>query len=79
LELVEKSSPGPVASPLHRGVRIFNREDETTTSLLRSKIGKGELLTRKEDRLRRLGDKAREWRKAVKTSSEAEPGDTLSG
>jgi len=55
-------------------------EDEMTISSLRSKIGKGELLTREEDKLlRRLGDKAREWRKAVKSSSETEPGDTLSG
>jgi uncharacterized OB-fold protein len=55
-------------------------EDEMTISLLRSKVAKGELLTREEDRLlRRLGDKAREWRKAVKSSSETEPGDTLSG
>jgi uncharacterized OB-fold protein len=55
-------------------------EDEMTISALRSKIGKGELLTREEDRLlHRLGDKAREWRKAVKSSSETEPGDTLSG
>jgi len=55
-------------------------EDEMTISALRNKIGKGELLTREEDRLlHRLGDKAREWRKAVKSSSETEPGDTLSG
>jgi uncharacterized OB-fold protein len=55
-------------------------ENETTISSLRSKISKGELLTHEEDRLlRRLGDKAREWRKAVKSSSETEPGDTLSG
>jgi hypothetical protein len=55
-------------------------EDEVTISELRSKIGKGELLTREEDRLlHRLGEKAREWRKAVKSSSETEPGDTLSG
>ena len=51
-----------------------------TISSLRSKIGKGEPLTREEDRLlHRLGDKARDWRKAVKSSSETEPGDTLSG
>src|SRR3989441_2080439 len=55
-------------------------EDEMTISALRNKIGKGELLTREEDRLlHRLGDKAREWRKAVKSSSETEPTDTLSG
>src|SRR5712692_3042517 len=55
-------------------------EDEMTISSLRNKLDKGELLTREEDRLlRRLGDKAREWRKAVKSSSETEPGDTLSG
>ena len=55
-------------------------EDEMTISTLRSKVAKGELLTREEDRLlHRLGDKAREWRKAVKSSSETEPGDTLSG
>ncbi len=55
-------------------------EDEMTISSLRSKIGKGEPLSREEDRLlHRLGDKAREWRKAVKSSSETEPGDTLSG
>jgi uncharacterized protein len=55
-------------------------EDETTISSLRSKIGKGELLTREEDKLlHRLGEKAREWRKAVKSSSETEPADTLSG
>ncbi len=55
-------------------------EDEMTISSLRSKIDKGELLTREEDKLlHRLGDKAREWRKAVKSSSETEPADTLSG
>jgi hypothetical protein len=55
-------------------------EDEMTISTLRNKIGKGDLLTREEDRLlHRLGDKAREWRKAVKSSSETEPTDTLSG
>ena len=55
-------------------------EDEMTISSLRSKIGKGELLTNEEDRLlHRLGDKAKEWRKAVKSSSETEPTDTLSG
>jgi uncharacterized OB-fold protein len=55
-------------------------EDEMTISSLRNKIGRGELLTREEDSLlRRLGDKAREWRKAVKSSSETEPTDTLSG
>jgi uncharacterized protein len=55
-------------------------EDEVTISELRSKIGKGELLTREEDKLlHRLGEKAKEWRKAVKSSSETEPGDTLSG
>jgi hypothetical protein len=55
-------------------------EDEMTISSLRNKIGKGELLTLEEDRLlHRLGDKAREWRKAVKSSSETEPTDTLSG
>ena len=55
-------------------------EDEMTLSSLRSKIGKDELLTREEERLlHRLGDKAREWRKAVKSSSETEPADTLSG
>ncbi|HEV2121028.1 MAG TPA: Zn-ribbon domain-containing OB-fold protein [Candidatus Bathyarchaeia archaeon] len=55
-------------------------EDEMTISSLRSKIGKGELLTREEDRLlHRLGEKAREWRKAVKSSSDTEPADTLSG
>jgi uncharacterized protein len=55
-------------------------EDETTISSLRSKVGKGETLTREEDKLlHRLGEKAREWRKAVKSSSETEPADTLSG
>jgi uncharacterized protein len=55
-------------------------EDEMTISSLRSKIGKGETLTREEDKLlHRLGEKAREWRKAVKSSSETEPADTLSG
>src|SRR2546426_8708512 len=55
-------------------------EDEMTVSALRNKIGKGELLTREEDRLlHRLGDKAREWRKAVKSSAETETRDTLAG
>jgi hypothetical protein len=55
-------------------------EDEITISSLRNKIGRGELLTPEEDKLlHRLGDKAREWRKAVKSSSETEPADTLSG
>ena len=55
-------------------------EDEMTISTLRNKIGKGELLTREEDRLlQRLGDKAKEWRKAVKSSAETETTDTLSG
>jgi len=55
-------------------------EEEMTISSLRSKIGKGELLTREEYTLLHiLGNKAREWRKAVKSSSETEPADTLSG
>ncbi len=55
-------------------------EDEMTISTLRSKISKGERLTPGEDSLlHKLGEKAREWRKAVKSSSETEPGDTLSG
>jgi uncharacterized OB-fold protein len=55
-------------------------ENEVTISSLRNKLDKGELLTREEDRLlRRLGDKAKEWRRAVRSSSETEPGDTLSG
>jgi uncharacterized protein len=55
-------------------------EDEITISTLRSKISKGELLTGEEDKLlHRLGGKAREWRKAVKSSEETEPADTLSG
>jgi uncharacterized protein len=55
-------------------------EDEMTISSLKNKISKGELLTRDEERLlHRLGDKAKEWRKAVKSSSETEPADTLSG
>lgn len=54
--------------------------DEAIISSLRNKIGKSQPLTSEEDRLlRRLGDKAKEWRKAVKSSSETEPGDTLSG
>ncbi len=55
-------------------------EDPAAMSALRSKVGKGELLSGEEDKLlHRVGDKAREWRKAVKSSSETEPGDTLSG
>src|SRR5438132_5604417 len=55
-------------------------EDEMTISTLRNKIGKSEHLTREEDRLlHRLGDKAKEWRKAVKSAAETETTDTLSG
>ena len=55
-------------------------EDEITISTLRSKISEGKILTREEDKLlHRLGEKAREWRKAVKSSAETEPADTLSG
>jgi uncharacterized OB-fold protein len=54
--------------------------DDMTLSALKNKIGKGELLTRDEEKLlHRLGDRAKEWRKAVRTSSETAPEDTLSG
>jgi len=54
--------------------------DDLTMSALKNKIGKGELLTHDEERLlHRLGDKAKEWRKAVRSSSETAPEDTLSG
>ncbi len=54
--------------------------DDMTISSLKRKIGKGELLTRDEDYLlHRLGERAKEWRKAVRSSSETAPEDTLSG
>jgi hypothetical protein len=83
---VERRDAGPGENPARLLLRSIEEsgypieEDEMTISTLRSKVAKGELLTREEDRLlHRLGDKAREWRKAVKSSSETEPGDTLSG
>jgi uncharacterized OB-fold protein len=83
---VERRDVGATENPARSLLRSIEEsgypieEDETTISTLRSKVAKGELLTREEDRLlQRLGDKAREWRKAVKSSSETEPGDTLSG
>lgn len=55
-------------------------EDPATMANLRTKVGRGELLTSQEDRiLHRLGEKSKEWRKAVKSSSETEVTDTLSG
>ena len=55
-------------------------EDPAMMASLRLKIGKGELLTREEDKLlHKLGERSREWRKAVKSSSETEPADTLAG
>lgn len=83
---VERRDVGPGENPARLLLHSIEEsgypieEDEMTISALRSKVAKGELLTREEDRLlHRLGDKAREWRKAVKSSSETEPGDTLSG
>src|SRR5207245_5771280 len=83
---VERRDVGPGENPARLLLHSIEEsgypieEDEMTISALRSKIGKGELLTREEDRLlHRLGDKAREWRKAVKSSAETEPTDTLSG
>jgi len=83
---VERRDVGPGENPARLLLRSIEEsgypieEDEMTISSLRGKISSGELLTREEDRLlHRLGDKAREWRKAVKSSSETEPGDTLSG
>ena len=85
-EKAEGHNMGPGENPARLLLRSIEEsgypieEDETTISTLRSKVAKGELLTREEDRLlHRLGDKAREWRKAVRSSSETEPGDTLSG
>ena len=82
----ERREVGPGENPARLLLRSIEEsgypieEDEVTISALRSKVAKGELLTREEDRLlHRLGDKARDWRKAVKSSSETEPGDTLSG
>jgi len=49
-------------------------EDEMTISTLRNKIGKGDLLTREEDRLlHRLGDKAKEWRKQLRVRLKPNP------
>jgi len=83
---VERRDVGPGENPARLLLRSIEEsgypieEDEMTISALRSKVAKGELLTHEEDRLlHRLGDKAREWRKAVRSSSETEPGDTLSG
>ena len=85
-EKVERQVVGAGENPARLLLRSIEEsgypieEDEMTISSLRSKISRGELLSREEDKLlHRLGDKAREWRKAVKTSSETEPGDTLSG
>lgn len=82
----ERGHLGPGENPARLLLRSIEEsgypieEEEMTISSLRGKISRGELLTREEDRLlHRLGDKAREWRKAVKSSSETEPGDTLSG
>jgi uncharacterized protein len=55
-------------------------EDPALMANLRSKIGRGELLTSQEDKLlHRLGERSRDWRKAVKSSAETEVTDTLSG
>ena len=55
-------------------------EDPAVMASLRSKIGRGDLLTSQEDKLlHKLGEKSREWRKAVKSSSETEVTDTLPG
>ena len=55
-------------------------ENPAIMANLRNKIGKGELLSREEDKLlHKLGEKSREWRKAVKSSAETEVADTLPG
>ena len=55
-------------------------EEPAMMANLRSKIGRGDLLTAQEDKLlHRLGDKSREWRKAVKSSAETDVTDTLPG
>lgn len=55
-------------------------EDPASMANLRTKIGRGELLAREEDKLlHRLGEKSREWKKAVKSSAETEVTDTLPG
>ena len=55
-------------------------EDPAVMANLRSKVGRGDLLTTQEDKLlHRLGEKSREWRKAVKSSSDTEVTDTLPG
>lgn len=55
-------------------------EDPATMAVLRSKIGRGDLLSSQEDKLlHRLGERSRDWRKAVKSSAETDVTDTLSG
>jgi uncharacterized OB-fold protein len=55
-------------------------EDPAMMANLRTKIGRGERLTSQEDKLlHRLGERSRDWRKAVKSSAETEVTDTLSG
>ena len=55
-------------------------EDPAVMANLRAKVGRGDLLTSQEDKLlHRLGEKSREWRKAVKSSSDTDVTDTLSG
>jgi uncharacterized protein len=55
-------------------------DEESVVSTVRTKLGRGEGLSQKEDEiLHRLADKAREWHRAEKTSSETEREDTMSG
>ncbi len=55
-------------------------DEESVVSTVRTKLGRGEGLSQREDEiLHRLADKAREWHRAEKTSSETEREDTMSG
>ena len=55
-------------------------EEEAALSEIREKIGRHEHLSHKEDvMLQKIVARAREWRRAEKTSSDTEPENTMSG
>ncbi len=55
-------------------------EEESTLFSIREKVERGEKLTGEENRLlHKIVDRAKDWRRAEKTSSDTEPENTMSG
>ncbi len=55
-------------------------EEESKLQKIKGKVEHDEQLLREDEIfLTRLAERAKEWQKGLKTSSDTEPGDTLSG